>query len=146
MRWQVGNHVAGVLQSEAEINVYYSQNIGTEGALQLAEQIKGIYGVKEARLVDEKEAYDRMEKILGEESKVLDLFEENPFSPFLEVKIDLEQTNLILADSRSCRALNMSEIIKMYWTVSAAWRELSGFSGRWWSLPWESALWLLFLI
>jgi len=94
--WQVGNHVAGVLQSEAEINVYYSQNIGTEGALQLAEQIKGIYGVKEARLVDEKEAYDRMEKILGEESKVLDLFEENPFSPFLEVKIDLEQTNLIL--------------------------------------------------
>jgi len=47
-------------------------------------------------LVDQNEPYHTKQKKHGEESKVLDLFEENPFSPFLEVKIDLEQTNLIL--------------------------------------------------
>ncbi|NLI91316.1 MAG: hypothetical protein GX434_03685 [Peptococcaceae bacterium] len=94
--WRVSNHVAEALQTEAEINVYYNKSIGTEGALQLAGQIEGIYGVKEARLVNESEAYNRMEKILGEESKVLKVFDENPFSSYLEVKIDLEQTDLVL--------------------------------------------------
>ncbi|RNC28558.1 MAG: Cell division protein FtsX [Candidatus Dichloromethanomonas elyunquensis] len=94
--WQISNHAAEALQGEAEINVYYNQNIGTQGIFQLSEKIKGINGIKKVRLVDEKEAYSRMEKILGEESSVLKIFDENPFNPYLEIKIDLEQTDLVL--------------------------------------------------
>ncbi len=94
--WWVSNHVADVIQGEAEINVFYNESIGNNGVSQLMEKIQGLAGVREVRLVDKSEAYNRMVEILGDEANVLKIFDENPFSPFIEVKIKLDEINSIL--------------------------------------------------
>ena len=94
--WWVSSHVFEVIQGEAEINVYFNESIGNIGALQLAERITGMEGVREALVVDEDEAYGRMVEILGKEARVLEFFDDNPFSPFIEVKIYLEEIDPVL--------------------------------------------------
>ncbi|MHB1653629.1 MAG: cell division protein FtsX [Desulfitobacteriaceae bacterium] len=94
--WWVSSHVADVIQGEAEINVFYNEGIGNNGVLQLVEKIQGLAGVREARLVDKSEAYNRMVEILGDEANVLKIFEQNPFSPFIEVKINLDKIDSVL--------------------------------------------------
>ena len=94
--WQVSNHVADVIRGEAEINVFYDEGIGENGVSQLMEKLKGLTGVREARLVDKSEAYTRMVEMLGDEAKVLKIFDENPFSPMIEVKINLDKIDPVL--------------------------------------------------
>lgn len=94
--WWISNQVVEAVQGEAEINAYFDENIGNDGVTALVEKIETIDGVQEARLVNEDEAYDRMAEILGEDARVLEFFEDNPFSPFIEVKIHLEEINSVL--------------------------------------------------
>lgn len=94
--WLVGNRVVEAIKGEAEINVYFSESLGNTDILQLINSIKGIDGVRDVRLVDKKEAYSRMEDILGKDAPVLKLFNDNPFSPFIEVKIDLNKMDSLL--------------------------------------------------
>jgi cell division transport system permease protein len=46
--------------------------------------------------VNKGEAYNRMVEVLGDEADVLKIFEENPFSPMIEVKIHLNQVDQVL--------------------------------------------------
>lgn len=101
--WWVSSRVVEVVQEEAEISVYFNESIGNTGASQLVERIKIIDGVRETRLVDKDEAYSRMEKILGKDARVLEFFDDNPFSPFLEVKIHLEKMDSVL------KSLNLTQ-------------------------------------
>ena len=94
--WWVSSQVVRTIQGEAEINVYFSEDMDNVGAVKLAEEIEDIDGVLDARLVNAEEAYGRMEEILGEESRVLEYFDDNPFSPFIEVKIQIEEMDPIL--------------------------------------------------
>ncbi len=94
--WFISSRVVEVIQGEAEVNAYFFETIGDAGALDLVEQIRIMEGVNEARLVDAEEAYSRMEEVLGSDARVLGFFNENPFNPFIEVKIHLEQMDLIL--------------------------------------------------
>jgi cell division transport system permease protein len=94
--WRVTNHVADIIQGEAEINVFYDERLGNNEISQLQEKLKGLAGVREARLVDKSEAYNRMVEILGDEAKVLKIFDENPFSPMIEVKIHLDKIDPVL--------------------------------------------------
>ncbi|HPL53461.1 MAG TPA: permease-like cell division protein FtsX, partial [Bacillota bacterium] len=96
--WCISNQVVAAIQEEAEINVYFKGDLGNIDAIKLTEGIKGIAGVREARLVGEDEAYGRMEKILGKESRVLEFFNENPFSPFIEVNINIEGMEHIIKE------------------------------------------------
>ncbi|HYE83383.1 MAG TPA: permease-like cell division protein FtsX [Clostridia bacterium] len=96
--WWISNQVIETIQGEAEVNVYFSEALDEAGAVKLAEKIEGIQGVREARLVDEAEAYSRMEEILGKEAKVLEYFEDNPFSAFIEVKIRIDEIDPILKE------------------------------------------------
>lgn len=103
--WWISNQVVEAIQGEAEISVYF-EKIDTAGALKLAEDITGIEGVREARLVDEAEAYNRMEEILGKEARILAYFDYNPFSPFIEVKINMEEIDPVL------KALDLMPVIE----------------------------------
>lgn len=124
--WWISNQIVLAIQGEAEISVYFSK--GTEDdAAELTERIRSIEGVSEAKLINEEEAYSRMEKILGKEARVLEHFEDNPFSPFIEVKIQIEDIGQILKeldmmtgiehvrDNREVleRILSISQIIKV---------------------------------
>src|SRR5690242_409305 len=78
--WWISNQVVEAIQGEAEISVYFNEGIDKTGAIKLTDSIKGIEGVRDTRLVDESEAYGRMEEILGKEARILSYFDENPFS------------------------------------------------------------------
>ena len=96
--WWVSNQIVEAIQGEAEVNVYFREGMDNTDAQKLTEGIKGIVGVREARLVGEDEAYSRMEEILGKEARVLKYFDDNPFSPFIEVKINMEEIDPILKE------------------------------------------------
>ena len=96
--WWVSSHVVNVVQGEAEINVYLDESVVStnKDVMQLVESIKGLEGVRAARLVDKEEAYGKMVEILGKEASVLKNFEDNPFSSFVELKINLAEIDPVL--------------------------------------------------
>lgn len=94
--WWISNEVVHRIENEAEISVYFNENIDDSKVLGLVGKIKELNGIEEARLVSEKEAYDRMVDILGQEARVLGFFDDNPFSPFIEIRINIEQIDAIL--------------------------------------------------
>lgn len=94
--WWVSNQVAVAIQGEAEINVYYAEQITSAEIMNLVAQFEELEGVREAKLISQSEAYDRMEAILGKEARVLEAFGGNPFSSFIEVKIQLDNMDSIV--------------------------------------------------
>lgn len=95
--WAVGNEMITKLQEEAEVSVYFKEGTGKEEALQLVETIKKVQGVRDAALIEQTEARSRMQEMLGEEAGILELFDENPFEAFIEVRIHLESMDTVLA-------------------------------------------------
>lgn len=91
-----GNHLVDMLNDEAEINGYFTEKITDDEKKALVGKVEKLRGVRGARLVDENEAKEKMEKILGEESKILDLFEENPFEAYVEIHIDVDSMDFVL--------------------------------------------------
>ena len=94
--WWVSNRVVELIQGEAEISVYFHETMNQESSLKLVEAIKSIDGVREAKIIDEDESYNRMVDILGKEAAVLEFFDDNPFSAFIEVKIHIDEIDSIL--------------------------------------------------
>lgn len=94
--WWVSSEVIEAIQGEAEMSVYFDESLNQAEVSRLVKQIKAVEGVREARIVDQEEAYNRMVEILGEEAQILKFFDDNPFSAFIEVKIHLEQINSVL--------------------------------------------------
>ncbi|MGI6685358.1 MAG: cell division protein FtsX [Bacillota bacterium] len=91
----ISNRVIEVIQGEAEINIFFRDDMDEREAIRLVEEISDLTGVQKAQLVDKNEAYQRMVEILGKESEVWEFFDDNPFSPFIEVKIDLAQIDVV---------------------------------------------------
>jgi cell division transport system permease protein len=92
----IGNRLVIMLNEEAEVNGYFSENITAEEREALADKIGSMDGVRSTRIVDEDEAKRRMEDILGEEAKILELFDENPFEAFIEIRIDIDATDYVI--------------------------------------------------
>ncbi len=57
-----------ILQQEAEINIFLSEEADDSFRHELAETFLEIEGVQASRVVTETEALERMERILGDES------------------------------------------------------------------------------
>jgi cell division transport system permease protein len=72
------------------------EKVSIKNANKLLTDIRALQGVWDARLVDEKEAYTKMENVLGEESEILTLFDENPFEAYLEVRIQIESMDTVI--------------------------------------------------
>ena len=86
------NYMIEAIENEAEISVYYRDGASPR---EISDKIKNISGVKESIEIDAEKAKSEMTKIMGEESRILELFEHNPFSPYIEVKIDLEHVDTV---------------------------------------------------
>ena len=94
--WRVSNQIVEVLQGESEINIYLDEELSHNSASQLLDKIHNMIGVKEARVVEENEAYGRMVEILGKEARILEFFDDNPFSPYIEVKLHLDEIEPVI--------------------------------------------------
>lgn len=93
--WWISNQVIEIIQEEAEINVYFNEDIENIED-EIIEQIRGIKGVRAVKVVNEDEAYDRMAEVLGKEARVLEFLDDNPFSPFIEVQIYIDEMDTII--------------------------------------------------
>lgn len=94
--WWISSYVGQVIQGEAQMSVYFSEETPKEQIDDLIMDLESVSGVDSVRLVDAREAYANMEKILGKEAEVLQAFGDNPFSPYLELKIQINQVEDIL--------------------------------------------------
>lgn len=99
--WWVSGEVIDLLKSEAEISVYYNEELEEIKLNDLIENIGKVAGVREVNLIGEEESYDRMVDILGKEASILNLFDYNPFSSFIEVGIEMEDVEGILSQMES---------------------------------------------
>lgn len=95
--WATGKIVT-MIQNEAELNIYFNESIGEIEVQSLMEEIGEIEGVGGVHFIGEEEAYGRMVEVLGQEAEVLKFFDENPFSPFIEVEINLDRIEAILKE------------------------------------------------
>lgn len=96
--WRISTEVVEVLKKEAEINVYYSEELEDIEINDLIKNIGDVSGVREVNLVDQEESYKRMVDILGKEASILELFSHNPFTSFIEVKIHMEDVEDIVQE------------------------------------------------
>lgn len=103
--WSIGDTLVSALSDEAEISAYFTSDTDKETAAALAENVKNISGVMKVRYIEEAEARAQMEELLGEEAEVLSLFDENPFEDYLEVGINLENMDTVLADIRDLEGI-----------------------------------------
>ena len=92
----IGNSLVVMLNNEAEVNGYFSQSLSQEEKIELAVIINNMDGVRSTRIVDEDEARNIMEKILGDEASILELFEDNPFEAFIEIRINVESMDFVI--------------------------------------------------
>jgi len=103
--WSVGDQLIASLRDEAEVSVYLVEGTDKEEALAMVTKIKKIEGVFDASYIDKTQAQAQMEEMLGEEAQILELFEENPFEAFLEVRINLEQMDTVLNDVKDLQSI-----------------------------------------
>lgn len=96
--WWISNEIVNLIQREAEISVYFNEGANENAVINIMEDIKKIKGIEEVRRVDKGEAYERMAEILGEDSNVLRYFDYNPFNPFIEVRINLEELDSVIEE------------------------------------------------
>lgn len=94
--WGISNQLVETLQKEAEISVYFKETEDSSQIDDILEYINTIDGVESVKLINETEAYCRMQEILGEEAEILELFEENPFESYAEVSIDLDNMDKVI--------------------------------------------------
>jgi cell division transport system permease protein len=87
--WSVGDQIVMMLEQEAEISAYLVDPEDKDQMDELTRKIQSIDGIVEVHLVQKEQAKLQMEKLLGNEANILELFEENPFEAFLEIRIDL---------------------------------------------------------
>lgn len=86
--WSIASRLVTMLEEEAEISAFYHEDVNENGVLGLVDSIDKLDGVISVRLVNEAEAYNRMEQILANDAGVLELFEENPFKAYIEIRIN----------------------------------------------------------
>ncbi len=94
--WSIGDQMINTLEQEAEISAYLNNPEDLTQVSELTKQIQGLEGVISTRYIEKEQAKDQMEKLLGKEADILELFEDNPFEAFLEIRIDLNRMQEVI--------------------------------------------------
>lgn len=94
--WLFSQEIIESIKSEAEVSVYFNKNLNQYAFETLKETLEKIEGVNAVTYVTQEESYEAMADILGEEAKILNHFNENPFEAYFEVGIRLEQRQDVL--------------------------------------------------
>lgn len=93
-----GRNLLAVLREEADIAVFYSEETEESLVRRLEEDLEAMEGVLSVESISRESAMKEMEEVLGKDKEVLTLFDENPFAPFLRVKVDLARRETILRE------------------------------------------------
>lgn len=104
--WRISSRLVVMLKEEAEISAYFGEGTDDSKARELVNQIGLMDGVSEVRLINAVEAQSRMEKILGEEAHILELFNESPFEDYIEIGIHLDKTDYVLEQVKKLEGID----------------------------------------
>lgn len=94
----ISTYMISAIENEAEISVYYKESETKSDVAEIIAKIAKIEGVKSVIAIDGEEAQEQMLQILGKESRIIQLFDHNPFSPYIEVKIELTNMEIVTRD------------------------------------------------
>ncbi len=94
--WWLSTSFTEALKNEAEISAYYPEGLNHYAVETLIANIEKMDGVKSVKSISAKESFDQMSEILGQEAKILNQFDDNPFEAYLEIGIELDQLEPIL--------------------------------------------------
>jgi len=94
--WWISSEAIEIIQKEAEISVFFDESFDNQKISELIVGLEDIEGVMDTKLVGTEEAYRQMTEILGADATVLAYFDENPFVPFIEVKINMKDMDDLL--------------------------------------------------
>ncbi|WHH57871.1 permease-like cell division protein FtsX [Petroclostridium sp. X23] len=129
--WWISSRVIEVIQGQTQISVYFDENMDNTDVAQLTGKIKNVEGIQEVQRVDANEAYARMAEILGEEARVLEFFNDNPFSPFIELKVHLQDIDAVIDDLESISGITYirdnREVLNRLQDISDTLRFLGAF-------------------
>ena len=104
--WFVGDQLIAKLNEEAEVSAYFSEVTDVTKQQTIVEAVKSLPSVLDAHYITEDEARSRMDEVLGEEAGILELFEKNPFEPFIEIRINLNDIDTVLANVRNLEGID----------------------------------------
>jgi len=94
--WYTGEQLITMLSNEAEISVYFDNNLDTDQRSTLLQLIENLHGVREVNYINEESAKKRMKELLKEEAEILELFDDNPFEAFIQVGLHLDVMDTVL--------------------------------------------------
>lgn len=92
------------ISSQAQISIYYNENFDPN---LIKDELKIIPGVNVINYINSEEANARMQEVLGSDKRILELFDHNPFSPYLEVFIELDQLDEIVQKSKDIHGVEL---------------------------------------
>ncbi len=94
--WWLSTTFTNALEDEAEISAYYPAGLNQYAVEALIVEIEKLEGVKSVASITAEQSFERMSEILGQEAKILNQFDENPFEAYLEIGIELDRLEPIL--------------------------------------------------
>lgn len=96
--WSIGDTLVSSLQQEAEVSAYFTAEVDETFAFALTDKIKQMEGVLEASYIGADAAFEQSKAMLGNEAEILELFEDNPFEAYIDIRINLDDMDQILME------------------------------------------------
>lgn len=124
--WWLSTTFTSALEDEAEISAYYPAELNQYSVEALIIEIEKIEGVKSVESISEAQSFEKMSEILGQEAKILNQFDVNPFEAYLEIGIEIDRLEPIL---NSLEAMDQLEYIRDNRTILEKISRISGIVG-----------------
>lgn len=94
--WSIGDKLISSLQDEAQISAYFKADMDESLMRNLADEIGAMDGVMSARFIDKEQAYKENKELLGNEADILELFDDNPFESYIDIRISLDDMDTVI--------------------------------------------------
>lgn len=104
--WWIGDNLISSLKDEAQISAYFSPGLEQEQMQGLVDEIASMDGVTTARYIDTDMAYEENKRLLGDEADILELFDDNPFESYIDIRINLDDMDSVISRVTSLQGID----------------------------------------
>ncbi|NLC18466.1 MAG: hypothetical protein GX757_04475 [Clostridiales bacterium] len=104
--WWIGDNLVSSLKDEAQISAYFSPGMEQEQMHKLVDEIASMDGVTTARYIDTEMAYEENKRLLGDEADILELFDDNPFESYIDIRINLDDMDSVISRVTSLQGID----------------------------------------
>ncbi len=120
--WWSSEEITAFIREDAEMAVFYADELSTEERNNLQDVIANMDGVVSLQHVDEETAYQQMEDLMGEDVELLASLGENPFDSFFSVNVQPEEVAALAEDISAVSGVEYvrdnQELISQFQSIS----------------------------